>query len=444
MLALPFFVAFEFLGAFIETLGYIAITRVGRARDRQLAVRAARSSRSRCLAGLLLSISAVLLEDFAFRRYGRLRDLLRLVAYGVLENIGYRQLITAYRVAGSSPISAATRTGARSSGWDSDRPAPERVRLRHGPDASASAPARRAAPADLRVAKRVAERLSRAGTTRWPVVTISAISPYIARSANADRKHGRGRSTPAPERGTARRSSPDRGGQVDRAVASSCRGRNGSPRRHRAMCTHGTYCLPPATGPPIPRRKNGSIFASAPRRPRGRRRRGSRRRAHRSRRRPMPRASQAPRPRRGSQSRGRRPRRAAPRRAARRSRSPTGRSGSAAPVLAGARAGHRRATRPEHARVADPPPWRPSLHRCATGSPSRLTTASAPPTQRPAAARRSGPATRGAPPVAEQLPSASRHRGKRHDLVPGAQQSAGYGTADRAGGTCQDDAHQWV
>ena len=52
------------------------------------------------LAGLLLSISAVLLEDLAFRRYGRLRDLLRLVAYSVLENMGYRQMITAYRVRG--------------------------------------------------------------------------------------------------------------------------------------------------------------------------------------------------------------------------------------------------------------------------------------------------------------------------------------------------------
>jgi len=42
----------------------------------------------------------VLLEDTAFRRYGRMRELLRLVAYGVFENFGYRQVITVYRLRG--------------------------------------------------------------------------------------------------------------------------------------------------------------------------------------------------------------------------------------------------------------------------------------------------------------------------------------------------------
>ncbi len=99
MLSLPFFVAFEFLGAFIETLGYVAITLsliLGIVNwEFALAFLAVA-----VLAGLLLSISAVLLEDLAFRRYGRLRDLLRLITYSVLENMGYRQLITAYRVRG--------------------------------------------------------------------------------------------------------------------------------------------------------------------------------------------------------------------------------------------------------------------------------------------------------------------------------------------------------
>ena len=31
-----------------------------------------------------------------------------------------------------------------------------------------------------------------------------------------------------------------------------------------SRCTHGTYCLPPATGPPMPALKKGSIFSSAP------------------------------------------------------------------------------------------------------------------------------------------------------------------------------------
>ena len=99
MLALPFFVLFEFLGAFIETLGYFAIilsVALGVV-NVQFALTFLAVA---VLAGLLLSISAVLLEDLAFRRYGRLRDLLRLLAYAVLENFGYRQVLTAYRLRG--------------------------------------------------------------------------------------------------------------------------------------------------------------------------------------------------------------------------------------------------------------------------------------------------------------------------------------------------------
>jgi cellulose synthase/poly-beta-1,6-N-acetylglucosamine synthase-like glycosyltransferase len=99
LIALPFFVAFEFLGAFIETLGYISITVsvILGVVNWQFAIAFMAVS---ILAGLLLSISAVLLEDLAFRRYGQLRDLVRLVAYAVLENLGYRQLMTTYRVRG--------------------------------------------------------------------------------------------------------------------------------------------------------------------------------------------------------------------------------------------------------------------------------------------------------------------------------------------------------
>jgi cellulose synthase/poly-beta-1,6-N-acetylglucosamine synthase-like glycosyltransferase len=99
MLSLPFFVLFEFLGAFVETLGYIAIV-VSVALGVVNTQFALTFLAVAVLAGLLLSISAVLLEDLAFRRYGRVRDLLALLAFGVLENLGYRQLITAYRLRG--------------------------------------------------------------------------------------------------------------------------------------------------------------------------------------------------------------------------------------------------------------------------------------------------------------------------------------------------------
>ena len=99
MLSLPFFVTFEFLGAFVEMFGYLSlvvslilgVVNVGFALT-FLAVAV--------LSGVLLSLAAVLLEDLAFRRYGRLRELLRLVASSVAENFGYRQLITGYRIRG--------------------------------------------------------------------------------------------------------------------------------------------------------------------------------------------------------------------------------------------------------------------------------------------------------------------------------------------------------
>ena len=50
--------------------------------------------------GSLLSVAAIALEELSFRRYPRAADLLRLAAYGVLENFGYRQLATCWRIVG--------------------------------------------------------------------------------------------------------------------------------------------------------------------------------------------------------------------------------------------------------------------------------------------------------------------------------------------------------
>jgi len=50
--------------------------------------------------GSLLSVASVALEELSFRRYPKVTDLLRLAAYGVLENFGYRQLATWWRIVG--------------------------------------------------------------------------------------------------------------------------------------------------------------------------------------------------------------------------------------------------------------------------------------------------------------------------------------------------------
>ena len=51
-------------------------------------------------AGVALSVAAVALEELSFRRYSRPRDLARMIAAAFLENLGYRQLATWWRIKG--------------------------------------------------------------------------------------------------------------------------------------------------------------------------------------------------------------------------------------------------------------------------------------------------------------------------------------------------------
>jgi cellulose synthase/poly-beta-1,6-N-acetylglucosamine synthase-like glycosyltransferase len=97
LLVLPFFLVFEALGPFIEVLGYATVLLclpAGLLNARffleffLLAV----------LCGVFLSVAAVFLEELSFRRYPAWRDLGKLVAAGLLENLGYRQLLAVFKV----------------------------------------------------------------------------------------------------------------------------------------------------------------------------------------------------------------------------------------------------------------------------------------------------------------------------------------------------------
>jgi cellulose synthase/poly-beta-1,6-N-acetylglucosamine synthase-like glycosyltransferase len=50
--------------------------------------------------GTLLSMGSVLLEEATLRRYPRLKDVLKLMAFAVIENVGYRQLLSVFRAQG--------------------------------------------------------------------------------------------------------------------------------------------------------------------------------------------------------------------------------------------------------------------------------------------------------------------------------------------------------
>ena len=97
LLAMPYYLLFEFLGPIIELSGYVALVAglfLGLI-NWPFAVLFFCASVG---LGVFLSVTAVLLEELRLRRYPRWRDLLKLTLYGVLENFGYRQINTFWRV----------------------------------------------------------------------------------------------------------------------------------------------------------------------------------------------------------------------------------------------------------------------------------------------------------------------------------------------------------
>jgi cellulose synthase/poly-beta-1,6-N-acetylglucosamine synthase-like glycosyltransferase len=96
LLAMPYFVLFEFLGPVVELLGYVAVPLslwLGYL-DVEFAIVFFLAAVG---LGALLSVAAVFLEELRLNRYPRWLDVLKLTLYGVLENFGYRQLNTVWR-----------------------------------------------------------------------------------------------------------------------------------------------------------------------------------------------------------------------------------------------------------------------------------------------------------------------------------------------------------
>ncbi len=95
--ALPYFLLFEMLGPFVEVLGYLSVIAayfLG-ILNREFFVLFLMVA---IFYGVFLSIAAVLLEEISFRRYPRWEDLARLVWYSIWENLGFRQLLSLFKV----------------------------------------------------------------------------------------------------------------------------------------------------------------------------------------------------------------------------------------------------------------------------------------------------------------------------------------------------------
>lgn len=97
LVALPSCVVFEILGPVVELSGYVVVP-VSLALGILNVEFALLFFAVAFLYGIMLSISAVILEDIAFRRYPRFLDLGVLVIGGILENLGYRQATVWWRL----------------------------------------------------------------------------------------------------------------------------------------------------------------------------------------------------------------------------------------------------------------------------------------------------------------------------------------------------------
>lgn len=99
LFAVPYFVVFEMLGPVVEMAGYV-LTLAGVFLHMLSLQIVALFFAVSVLFGVLLSMSAVVLEEFTMRRYPSVSDLGRLLAAAVLENFGYVQIRTLWRTQG--------------------------------------------------------------------------------------------------------------------------------------------------------------------------------------------------------------------------------------------------------------------------------------------------------------------------------------------------------
>ncbi len=112
LFAFPYFVCFEMLGPFVETLGYLVVLLsffLGVLDLQFLLLFVAAAG----LYGIFLSVSAVLLEEMSFRRYPSWVDLTKLLVFAVLENLGYRQMLAFFKVRAFLDVVRRRRTWGR-------------------------------------------------------------------------------------------------------------------------------------------------------------------------------------------------------------------------------------------------------------------------------------------------------------------------------------------
>ncbi len=97
LLAMPYFVIIELIGPVIEMSGYLFVIIAFFLHLINLPFFLLFLTLA-ILLGTLLSVASVVLDEVAYRRFPRLSQVLTLVAFALIENVGYRQLTVWWRV----------------------------------------------------------------------------------------------------------------------------------------------------------------------------------------------------------------------------------------------------------------------------------------------------------------------------------------------------------
>lgn len=99
MFAMPFFFFIEMLGPIVEVGGYVFLflSWVFGALNVEFAIVFLTAS---VLLGMVLSVASVLCEEFTYRRYPDIKHIFIMFGYALLENFGYRQMHSWWRLMG--------------------------------------------------------------------------------------------------------------------------------------------------------------------------------------------------------------------------------------------------------------------------------------------------------------------------------------------------------
>lgn len=103
LLATPYFLLFELMGPIIQLLGYMAIPIVVLLGTLSIDFLLAFLAVS-LLLGVVLSVAALALDEFNFRRYLHRREIWRILRFALVENFGYRQLTDIWRLVALSDL----------------------------------------------------------------------------------------------------------------------------------------------------------------------------------------------------------------------------------------------------------------------------------------------------------------------------------------------------